>query len=80
MKSQLTLLNPDIYNNFLLFYKLSKSEKEIQKYHNVISYYHSFEGTEVLHNKKFKNDYFNRYKDIKIYEDKLYKKFSKYLK
>ena len=30
VKNKLTLINPDIYNNFLLFYKLSKSDKIIQ--------------------------------------------------
>ena len=79
LKNKLTLINPDIYNNLSLFYKLSKSDKEIQKYHHIFSFYHSFKGMEVLSKKDFKNNYINRYKDIKIYEDKLNKKFSKYL-
>ena len=46
----------------------------------MIRYYSSLEGIRFLMSKKFKNDHIFRYKDIKIYEDKLYKKFSKYLK
>ena len=59
-----------------MFYKLSKKDK---MNHDMIDYYLSFDGIEVLLNKKYKNKYKNNYKYIKIYEDKLYKKFSKYL-
>ena len=79
VKNKLTLINPDIYNNFLLFYKLSISDKTIQKFHHIINYYLSRDGFGILRYKEFKNNYINRYKDIKIYEDKLFKKFSKYL-
>ena len=79
LKNKLTLVNPYICNNFLLFYSLSKSPEKIKKYHHLIRYYSTLEGIRFLGDKIFKNDHFFRYKDIKIYEDKLYKKFSKYL-
>ena len=48
-KNKLTLLNPEVYDNFLLFYKLSKKDK---MNHDMIDYYLSFDGIEVLFNKK----------------------------
>ena len=79
LKNKLTLLNPKVYNNFLLFYKLSKSDKAIQKYHHIIDYYKTFKGIDVLSKKEFKNDYINNYKDIKIYEDHLFEKYKELL-
>ena len=72
LKNKLTLLNPEVYNNFLLFYKLSKKDKMS---HGMIDYYLSFDGIEFLSNKKYNNTYKNNYKDIKIYEDRLFDKY-----
>ena len=76
IKNKLTLLNPEVYNNFLLFYKLSKKDK---MNHDMIDYYLSSDGFEVLYNKKYNNKYKNNYKDIKIYEDRLFEKYKELL-
>ena len=75
-KNKLTLLNPEVYNNFLLFYKLSKKDK---MNHGMIDYYLSFDGIEVLLDKKYENKYKNNYKDIKICEDHLFEKHKELL-
>ena len=75
-KNRLTLLNPEVYNNFLLFYKLSKKDK---MNHGMIDYYLSFDGIEVLLAKKYENKYENNYKDIKICEDRLFEKHKELL-
>ena len=79
LKHKLILLNPKVYNNFLLFYKLSKSPEKIKKYHHMIRYYNSSKGSRFLMTKKFKNDHIFRYKDIKIYEDHLFEKYKELL-
>ena len=75
-KNKLTLLNPEVYDNFLLFYNLSKKDK---MKHDKIDYYLSFKGINVLLNKKYENKYKNNYKDIKIYEDRLFDKYKELL-
>ena len=48
-------------------------------YYDMIDYYLSFDGIKVLLNKKYENKYKNNYKDIKIYEDRLYEKHKELL-
>ena len=74
-KSKLRLLDPNIYNSLITFVAFSKFE---ERSHNKVDYDLSSDGIPGDH-RKF-NDYKNKYKNTKIYDDKIYNKIKNFLK
>ena len=74
-RTKLNLLDPNIYHSLITFVAFSNFEG---RSHNRIENYFTYEGIDEIH--RDINNYKNRYKYTKIYEDKIYNKISKFLK
>ena len=73
-KTKLRLLDPNIYHSLITFVTFSKFER---RSHNKIDYDLSWDRIPGVNRKL--NNYKNKYKYTKIYEDKIYNKITKYL-
>lgn len=73
-KKKLQLLDPNIYHSLITFVVFSKFEG---RPNNKIDYNLSYEGISRVDRKL--NNYKDRYKHTKIYEDKIFNKISNYL-
>ena len=74
-KTRLRLLNPNIYNSLITFVVFLKLKERLN---NKIDYDLSYEGIRGVNRKL--NNYKNKYKYTKIYEDKIFNKIEGYLK
>ena len=74
-RTKLNLLDPNIYHSLITFVAFSNFEG---RSHNKIENYFTYEGIDEIH--RDINNYKNKYKYMKIYEDKIYNKIKKYLK
>ena len=68
-------LDPNIYHSLITFVAFSNFEG---RSHNKIENYFTYEGIDEIY--RDINNYENKYKYTKIYEDKIYNKISKFLK
>ena len=73
-KTRLRLLDPNIYHSLITFVVFSKLEG---RPNNKIDYDLSWDGISGVDRKL--NNYKNRYKHMKMYEDKIFNKISNYL-
>ena len=73
-RSKLNLLDPNIYHSLITFVAFSNFKG---RSYNKIENYFTYEGIDEIH--RDINNYKNKYKYTKIYEDKIYNKIKKYL-
>ena len=74
-RTKLNLLDPNIYHSLITFVAFSNFEG---RSHNKIENYFTYEGIDEIH--RDINNYKNKYKYTKIYEDKIYNKIKNFLK
>ena len=73
-RTKLNLLDPNIYHSLITFVAFSNFKG---RSYNKIENYFTYEGIDEIH--RDINNYKNKYKYTKIYEDKIYNKIKKYL-
>ena len=74
-RTKLNLLDPNIYHSLITFVAFSNFEG---RSHKKIENYFTYEGIDEIY--RDINNYKNKYKHVKIYEDKIYNKIKKFLK
>ena len=74
-RTKLNLLDPNIYHSLITFVAFSNFEG---RSHKKIENYFTYEGIDEIY--RDINNYKNKYKHIKNYEDKVYNKIKKFLK
>ena len=74
-RTKLNLLDPDIYHSLITFVAFSNFEG---RSHSKVENYFTYEGIKEIH--RDINNYKNKCKNMKIYEDKIYNKIKNFLK
>ena len=74
-RTKLNLLDPAIYNSLITFVAFSKFKG---RSHKKVENYFTYEGIKEVH--RDINYSKNKYKNMKIYEDKIYNKIKNFLK
>ena len=74
-RTKLNLLDPNIYHSLITFVAFSNFKG---RSYNKIENYFTYEGIDEIH--RDINNYKNKYKCTKIYEDKIYNKIKNFLK